>query len=406
LSVVFPQIQEVSPKPPLWTVTFLTYLLINLCIFMGFDMLLPTFSLYLAAQGCPKEVIGLIFATFAISSVTSRLLASRLSQALGPLRVLKGGLTLCGLGAFLLFAWPQVPSYVLSRLLFGAGFGLTSTLMISMAAQSIPPSRLGEGLGYLGLGATVALAIGPLAGLELALTHGYGLLFLATALCYVLAGLISLSLPKVTLAAPDPATRSLRETARALQKALKPALLIFVYGMAVCAVTAYLAVYCEEKGLPSAAQFFVLSTVGTLASRVTSGRIYDRFGHRLVVPPSAILVAVSVLMIAVAQNHLAYYLAAIVYGLGVGSLFPALQALTLSSAPMSHRTGASAMFFNFFDVGIGLGTLLMGFLAGHYQTYETVYLLAAALMALTLLGYGLFYPPETRKKSPPPGPRL
>jgi MFS family permease len=384
-------LQAQGGKPPLWTLGFLTYLAINLCIFMGFDMLLPTLSLYLASKGCPKEIIGLIFASFAVSSVTSRLYANRFSQFLGPTAVVKIGLGMCCLGSLLFFVFPHVASYALARLAFGAGYGLTSTLMLSMAAQAIPPSRLGEGLGYLGLGATVALAIGPLVGLDLAMSHGYVVLFVSTALCYVLAILISLTLPKVTLAPPDKAKTSLRESMRPLKGVAKPTFLIFVYGLSVCAVTAYLAVYCEEKSLPPAAQFFVISTLGTLASRVTSGRIYDRFGHRFVVPPAAALVGIALIMVYLSHGQASYYVAAVVYGLGVGSLFPALQALTLASAPKGYRTMASAFFYNAFDVGIGLGTLGMGFWAAQFDSYRTVYALAAILMAVTLAIYLFFY---------------
>ncbi|MDR1577061.1 MAG: MFS transporter [Deltaproteobacteria bacterium] len=386
-------------KPPLWNATFLTYVLINLCIFMGFDMLLPTLSLYLVAQGCPKEIIGIIFACFAVSAVSSRLVASRLSQFLGPLRVLKLGLLFCGLGAILFFAMPQAISYALARFLFGAGYGLTSTLMISMAAQTIPPSRLGEGLGYLGLGATVALAIGPMVGLTVAKNFGYVILFSSVAVCYLLAMGISLTLPKVTLAFPDKKRVGWLETLKLLSPALKTSFLIFIYGLAVCGVSAYLAVYCEEKNLPSAASFFVISTIGTLFSRVTSGRVYDRFGHRMVVPPAVILVAVSIFMVYLAQARTSFYAAAIIYGLGAGSLFPALQAMTLASTPLSHRTGTSALFYNAFDVGIGLGVTIMGFFAGYYQSYAMVYLLSSGLMALALVIYALFFAWPIKKKA-------
>jgi MFS family permease len=361
-------------------------------------MLLPTLSLYLVAQGCPEEVIGLIFASFAVSSVTSRLWTGRLSQRFGALKILKCGLLLCCLGAFMFFVFPKTMSYVLARLMFGAGYGFTSTLMVSMAAQNIPPSRLGEGLGYLGLGATVALAIGPLAGLNLAERQGYSVLFSSVALCYILATLISLTLPKVTLAAADRGAESFFSVFKALKKALTPSFLTCIYGMAICAVSAYLAVYCHEKNLPPAAHFFVVSTVGTLVSRVTSGRIYDRYGHFTVIPPSILLITASIFLVYEALTPGIYYLAAIIYGLGVGSLFPSIQALTLSSVPMAYRTGASAYFYNAFDIGIGLGTMFMGFFAGYFKTFEVVYLLAAVFMIIFLALYFTCYSSAGRKR--------
>ena len=91
--------------------------------------------------------------------------------------------------------------------------------------------------------------------------------------------------------------------------------------------------------------------------------------------------------------------ASIFYGLGFGSIFPAVQALTLSSVPTERRTAASAVFFICFDLGIGLGTLFLGFLAGHFGTYRVVYLATPFLMAgMVVLFFALF---GTRRGNPP-----
>ncbi|MDR0620695.1 MAG: MFS transporter [Deltaproteobacteria bacterium] len=386
-----------NPKPPLWNLTFVTFIVINFCIFFGFDMLLPTLSLYLDARGCSKEEIGLIFASFAASSVVSRLMTTRLSRWLGATRVLRCGLAICLVGSLMFFLIPHRFFYALARILHGAGVGLTSTLMVSMAAQVIPPQRLGEGLGYLGLGATVALAIGPLVGIDLYDDFGYKAMFTSVAGCSLLAGLISLRLPFIRLSsdlAPDPpGLKSFVET-----RALGPSSLIFIMGASSCAVSAYLAIYCQELGLGNAAVFFVVSTIGTLSARTTTGRIYDRYGPMAVIPPGAVVFSMSVLVLVLFPSKVPMTVAAIFYGLGFGSIFPAVQALTLSSVPSTRRTAASAVFFICFDLGIGLGTLFLGLLAGHFATYRVVYVASPILMVFLILTFFALY---GRKKPKP-----
>ena len=387
-----------EPQPRLWTTTFLTFLAINFCIFLGFDMLLPTLSLYLENQGCQESEIGLIFSSFAVSSVASRLFAARLSRRFGATRVVRRGLAICFVGTFLFFVFPHPFFYSMARLMHGAGFGLTSTLNVSMAAQIIPPRRMGEGLGYLGLGATVALAVGPLVGLWIASSLGYKIMFTSIALCYVLAILISLALPAIKLASdskPDPlGIKSFFEA-----KALPPASLILVYGTATCAVTAYLAIYCKEIDLPSAALFFVVSTIGTITARLTAGRVYDRYGHMFVIPPAAALLAAALLAIVFFPNLMVMCLAAVVYGLGMGSMFPSIQALTLSAVSLERRTVAAAIFFIAFDIGIGIGTTVLGVLAGAMGTYSVVYLASIGILALLMAMYLFYYPPRPVAKS-------
>jgi predicted MFS family arabinose efflux permease len=388
---------QAGPEPRLWTLTFLTFLAINFCIFLGFDMLLPTLSLYLDAQGCAEREIGLIFSAFAVSAVTSRLLAARFSRRFGPTRVLRAGLSICFLGSFMFFLLPHPLFYALARLLHGAGFGLTSTLMVAMAVQVIPPRRLGEGLGYLGLGATVALAAGPLVGLWIATAAGYRAMFTSIAFCYVAATLISLRLPPVRLASDSrPDSGGLKSFLE--PRAFRPAALILMYGAAASSVSAFLAIYCQEAGLASAAGFFVVSTVGTVTSRLTAGRIYDRCGHLWIIPPGAVLSMTALLAIVLTTNSALLYAAAVVYGLGMGSLFPSVQALTLSSVPADRRTAASAIFFNAFDIGIGLGTILMGFMAGLFRTFSVIYLVSVAMILEMLAIYLFLYLPARPAK--------
>ncbi|MDR1051622.1 MAG: MFS transporter [Deltaproteobacteria bacterium] len=393
-----PSPRRPSARPPLWTLTFLTFILINFCIFLGFDMLLPTLSLYLDSRGCSREEIGLIFAVFAVASVTSRLMASRLSRRLGPLRVLRCGMVFCFAGSLTFFLIPRQFFYALARVLHGAGVGMTLTLIVSMAAQVLPPQRLGEGLGYLGLGATTALAVGPLLGLWVAGAFGYKVMFTAVALCSVAAALISLTLPPMRLAsdlAPPP--EGLRDLVEF--KAMGPSSLIFLFAVGTCSVASYLAIYCRELGSGDAARFFVVSTAGVVLSRLSAGRIYDRYGHGKVVYPSAFLLLVSILSLVFLPGIMTA--AAVVYGLGVGSMFPALQALTLSSAPPERRTAASALFLICFDIGIALGSLGMGFLAGRYSTYSVVFLVSGVFLILLALVHLFLF--GRKPVSPRPG---
>ena len=375
----------------------MTFLAINFCIFMGFNMLLPTLSLYLDAQGCREFEIGLIYASFAVSSVTCRLLAARLSRRLGATRVVRRGLLVCFVGTFMFFVFPHPLFYALARLMHGAGFGMTSTLMVSMAAQVIPPRRMGEGLGYLGLGATMALAVGPLMGLWVSTSYGYKAMFVSIAFCYVAASLISLTLPPLRLASDSmeepPGLRTFFE-----RRAFPAASLVLFYGAAACAVSAYLALYCQEASLPSAAGFFVVSTVGTVAARLSSGRIFDRFGHRVVIIPAMLILCLALSAVVALPTPLYFYSAAVVYGLGAGAIFPSLQALTISSVPADRRTIAAAIYFIAFDLGIGMGTAAMGFLAGRMGTFSVVFLAAVCvIMAMGAL-YLYYYPRHGRQR--------
>jgi MFS family permease len=135
----------------------------------------------------------------------------------------------------------------------------------------------------------------------------------------------------------------------------------------------------------------VASTVGTVAARLTAGRIYDRKGHIFVVPPAALLIVGSILAIIAVPPAPLLYAAAVLYGLGAGALFPSIQTLALESVPPERRTVASAYFFVSFDCGIGLGTVFLGFVAGFFHTYDSVFWASGALFVILVLAYFAAY---------------
>jgi MFS family permease len=80
-------------------------------------------------------------------------------------------------------------------------------------------------------------------------------------------------------------------------------------------------------------------------------------------------------------------LAGFVFGAGMGTLYPALQTLTIKSAPVEKKTAASAVALNAYDIGLCFGTVLMGFIAGWLGTYRSVFAFNLIFIFLLLLGY-------------------
>lgn len=78
--------------------------------------------------------------------------------------------------------------------------------------------------------------------------------------------------------------------------------------------------------------------------------------------------------------------AAACYGLGFGSVQPALQACSVEKAPANRKGMANATFFSFFDLGIGLGAIIFGQLAFMFG-YASIYATAAGSVMLSMLLY-------------------
>lgn len=381
---------EVTQPPALWTLAFLSFVFLNLFIFMGFDLLLPTLSLYLEGHGHSEADIGRIFGTFTISAILMRMLASTLARRLEAVWLVRLGLLGCTLAGIWYFWADTLPTGMGARFLHGAGFGLASTLITSLASQIIPPARMGEGLGYLGLGTTLALALGPFMGIWLVDEFGYLTMFLAVAAFYATGILLVSILPKIKLASAAPGAPKPKLVLLSRQ-VIGPSFLMFLVGIIMSSVSIYMALFCREAGLPYASHFFVLSAIGLFVARFTAGRIHDRLGPRYVMVPSALMLLVAMLVLYTVQSRDMLFAVSIIYGFATGAVFPSLQALALSEVPMSGRTEATASLFNAFDLGMGAGSLALGYLASQAGNYRLVYVGSAAASLLLLLFYLVYY---------------
>src|SRR5690606_6217552 len=87
--------------------------------------------------------------------------------------------------------------FLLAGFLVGVGFGISTTGAGAIMADSLPPTRMGEGMGYYGTGISLSMAVGPLVGLRLADLGNYALLFILTGCVTLLAFALTAGLTSV-----------------------------------------------------------------------------------------------------------------------------------------------------------------------------------------------------------------
>src|SRR5690625_2346840 len=123
-----------------------------------------------------------------------------------------------------------------------------------------------------------------------------------------------------------------------------------------------------------------------MLSRIVAGKIYDRRGDLYVIPPGVILIFTAMLLLAWLPNTIMMLIAGALYGLGFGTVQPALQAWAVDKAPDNRKGMANATFFSFFDLGIGVGAMLFGQLAFLFN-YGIIYVVSACSVLMALLFY-------------------
>ncbi|WP_397386727.1 MFS transporter [Paenibacillus sp. MMS20-IR301] len=370
----------------LWGRSFIFIMLANALLFMAFEMLLPTLPLFISSIGGEARQIGLVTGIFMFSAILIRPLTGVLAQRIDKKYLLIAGISICMLATGSYYLSSDIYVILLIRFIHGAGFGLASTYFATIAAENIPRERRGEGIGYFGVGETVAISVGPLIGVALLELYSFRGIFMSGAAILLLSLLMALFVSR------QPQGTGTRESVKVKlfeRRVLFPSLLILLMGLAAGSIMSFVAIYAVEKGFQNVAWFFFTIAAASFLVRLVSGALLDRLGPGYVLIPSALLTMAGLLVLTLSQSELQFIAAGVLYGFGFGAIFPAIQTWCLNLVDEHEHEGAMASFFNFFDLGIGGGSLLFGFIASAFS-YTMVYYIGIGVMALFLLFYILF----------------
>ncbi|MPN16441.1 hypothetical protein SDC9_163781 [bioreactor metagenome] len=117
--------------------------------------------------------------------------------------------------------------------------------------------------------------------------------------------------------------------------------------------------------------FFSLMAVGLIASRLFTGKMVDQGKISKVISIGTFICILGFVILALLngiENNLGLitvllYLVAIVLGVGYGMVFPAYNTLFVNLAPNNRRATASSTYLTSWDLGIGVGLILGGWIA-------------------------------------------
>lgn len=374
-------------QPKLWTREFVLVTLTNMFYVFGFYMLLPTIPLFVKALSGTDADAGIVAASFTISAIVMRFFSPLLLTKLTKRSMLRLGIALsivvtatCGM-AF------SVTTAMIFRILQGLGFGIVSTISSTLAADILPDSRRGEGIGYFGMGTTAMVAFSPAIGLFLATKVGFSAMFLAAS-AGQLVSLILLTFfkPRSEINRPAPPLKSKKMLLRNL---FEPALalqvvLLVLFGFARSAEQNFLSLLADERGI-ALSSYFIFQTAVSFAAKFVTGKLYDKRGHAWAVVSGGVSLFIALTVMSLAGTLPVMLLAGFFSGFGMGALLPAMQSWTLTSLEAERRSVASAIYYNYYDIGISVGSVSLGYIAnglGYTATFRTASVVVIAFLAV------------------------
>ena len=380
-------------KERLVTPSYILIIAANFLQFFGFWLLIPVLPFYLQEVfGADKTSIGAILSCYTIAALCMRPFSGYLLDTFSrkPLYLLAYFFFTAMFGGYMLAGTLSI--FILFRIIHGFSFGMVTVSGNTIVIDIMPSSRRGEGLGYYGLANNIAMSIGPMTGLFLHdASIGYTTIFCCSLGACIL-GFLCAYLVKTPHKAPvkrEPVSLDRFILLKGIPAGISLLLLSIPYGM----TTNYVAMYAKQIGITtSTGFFFTLMAIGMAVSRLFSGKLVDKGMITQVIQAGMYLVCICFFGLSACgwtiewfqEVTLAiFYLIALLLGIGFGTMFPAYNTLFVNLAPNSQRGTATSTYLTSWDVGIGIGMVVGGYIA-EISTFKMAYFAGALLTVLSL----------------------
>ncbi len=367
----------------LWNRNFTLLTFSNFFMFSGYYALFSTLPIYISTElHAPKSVIGLVLASYIVASVVVRPFAGFGLDKYGRkkifiLSLLSYALVFNGY----IIAW-TVAVMILVRFTHGLTWGLTTTSNSTIAVDIIPSNKRGEGIGYFGISTTLGMALGPAIGSFILQHAGYQAMFIA--------GFI-ISLASMGMAAsmhyPDkgpPRSIQLRFSTLFETTSLLPSFNLLLTNITYGGMLSFVALYGRELGIHNSSAFFLIYALGIISARFTSGKFFDRHGPRTILLICLLLLIAGFPVLALIQNPIGFFGAAVILGFGNGVVYPTFQAMTNNMAPRNRRGAANSTLYIFVDIGMGLGMIFVGSIAQQFSI-STAFVVCSGICLVALV---------------------
>lgn len=369
-----------NSKEKLWNANYIKVMTTNFLLYFAFYLLTPLLPLYLSETfGATKDTIGIVLSGYTVAALIVRPFCGYVVDSFSRKKVLM--LCLSGFAVFFAgyIAAGTILMFAICRTLHGGPFGAVTVANSTCAIDVLPSSRRNEGIGLYGLSNNFAMAIAPSIGIYLHnMVDSYMILFW---IAFVVA--ISAVLIAWTIRLPEKDIIRNKEKLSLdrffLTHAWLLAINIAMFGFCWGVLSNYLAIYSKEvlSITGGTGTYFALLSMGLFSSRLQGRKALSQ-GKLTQNAAEGMLISLVGFTLFVAIPHpVAYYLSAILIGLGNGHLYPAFLNMFVHVARHDQRGTANSSILTGWDLGFGIGCLLGGIVAEHFGYTATFWMVTA-----------------------------
>lgn len=361
--------------------TYILLTLVNLITAFGFSMISSIVSSYAVSLGAGLTLAGTLAGIFSISALVIRPFTGMALDILNKRNLcIISTVMICT--SFIGYAYAQnIPAMLFFRVIHGLTFGISSTSTMALVSEYIPKERLGEGLGYFGLGQIISRISGPYIGIIIKERFGYQNLFVLISILTVFAVLL-LFLVKVEKIDYHGLT-SVRSVIRVdnliVKECIVYSLVSGLFSLGNGITSSFLLLLGEERGIGNMGLFFSANAIVLLILRFMIGKLIDRCKLTPIVIMSLLFSGISMIVIGKSTGIAMILIAAVLLAIGQGTGQLSLQSACIKKVDATKIGVATSTYYIGADIGQGLGPIIGGKISELFN-YKIMFYFVSFLM--------------------------
>jgi MFS family permease len=361
----------------IWRVNIATMLFFTLV-----QLVVPLIPWYVATISSDEVLIGIAVGSVSITAILLRPLSGVISDRWSRSGLMVLGLLLASFAYFNLYFAGDILHVTIARLIEGTGVAAFVPSSIANAVDQAPKGKLGQTLGWRSLMIGIGFLVGPSVGGPLAYWLGFRTTFAISSLL-----LVSLIPLVVFRGVASKSSRGGHSINGLRERNFVIAFVgLVIYALAWMGLYTFLEIYLESASyqIYEMTIWIAIQAVSSLALRIVAGKAADKRPDMMAYL-GLLWMSLALLILFYARLPPYFYIAAPVFGIGVGTYVPGSQTLALMKCPEENRGLLASVYTMGLDIGTLIGPVVFGLILQSTNDYSYVFALAPALMFVAAL---------------------
>lgn len=355
--------------------------------------------------GATNTVIGIVMGAYMLTAMVFRPWAGQIIARVGPIKVLRIILIINAI-ALILYGFTGLEGYFLARVMQGVCTAFFSMSLQLGIIDALPEEHRSEGVSLYSLFSTIPNLIGPL--IAIGIWHADNISIFAIIIIFIALSTTFFGY-RVTITEQEPDTSHKIEkiSFNAItvfaqffknKELFNSGLIMIVASIVFGAVSTFIPLYTVNYGFASAGIFLTIQAIAVVVARFylrkyipSDGLWHPKF---MVTVLSLLMIASFVVAFGPQVGVVIFYASAILIGITQALVYPTLTSYLSFVLPKVGHNMLLGLFIACADLGISLGSVIMGPLSdllGFKWMYIICALLVIGVMFLSAMKHPISY---------------